>query len=204
MPEPEGPPIINITGERVVLGPLSKDLLPTITRWINDFQALRTLGALAPGPTTIESEDAWYGRVTGERNGVIFLIRERLSGVPIGTTSLHGIDFRNRAATFGIMIGESSARGQGYGTEATSLMLDYAFNALGLHSLSLTVAGFNEAGQRAYRKAGFRECGRLRERLWLGGRMWDQVHMDCLASEFESPVLAAVFAPDAVRDEEAS
>lgn len=200
MPDHEHAPIINIMGNRIVLGPLSRDLLPAITRWINDFSALRTLGGIRPGPSTIESEEAWYASATSESDGVIFLIRERLSHVPIGTAAFHAIDFRNRAAVFGIMIGESSARGQGYGTEATSLMLDYGFNVLGLHSVSLTVAEFNLAGQRAYRKAGFRECGRLRERLWLAGRMWDQVQMDCLASEFESPVLAKLFAPDADRE----
>ncbi len=201
MPDHEQPPIINITGARVVLGPLSKDLLPTITRWINDFSALRTLGAARPGPSTLEREEAWYASATAEADGVIFLIRERLSNVPIGTAAFHAIDFRNRAAVFGIMIGERSARGQGYGTEATSLMLDYGFNVLGLHSVSLTVAEFNLAGQRAYRKAGFRECGRLRERLWLAGRMWDQIQMDCLATEFTSPVLEKLFAPDVPRED---
>lgn len=200
MSSQDQPPIINIIGTRIALGPLSKDLLPTITRWINDFSALRTLGAARPSPTTLESEDAWYDQVTGSLDDVTFLIRERLTNEPIGTAAFHAIDFRNRAANFGIMIGESSARGQGYGTEAASLMLDYGFNVLGLHSVSLTVAAFNVAGQRAYRKAGFRECGRLRERLWLAGEMWDQIQMDCLASEFQSPVLAKLFAPDVPRD----
>lgn len=200
MQEHEQPPIINITGAKIVLGPLSKDVLPTITRWINDFSALRTLGAARPGPSTLEFEEAWYDRVTGKSDDVTFLIRERLTNEPIGTAAFHAIDFRNRAAVFGIMIGESSARGHGYGTEATSLMLDYGFNVLGLHSISLTVAAFNVAGQHAYRKAGFRECGRLRERLWLAGKMWDQIQMDCLATEFESPVLAELFAPDVPHD----
>lgn len=195
----ESQPIANIVGEKITLGPLSKDVLPTITRWINDFQALRTLGAGMPGPSSLENEEEWYASAISRTAGVTFLIRERLSHLPVGTTSLHTIDFRNRATTFGILMGEHTARGQGYGTEAASLMLDYAFNALGLHSVSLTVAEFNLAGRAAYNKAGFRECGRLRERLWLAGRMWDQIHMDCLATEFTSPVLAAVFAPDTPR-----
>lgn len=190
------PPIVNIVGERITLGPLSKDVLPTITRWINDFHALRTLGTGQPGPSTFENEEEWYASAISGKAGINFLIRERSSHVPIGSTSLHAIDYRNRATTFGILIGEHTARGQGYGTEAARLMLDYAFNVLGLHSVSLAVAEFNLAGRRAYEKAGFRECGRLRERLWLAARMWDEIHMDCLATEFESPVLAALFAPD--------
>ena len=129
-----------------------------------------------------------------------FVIYERATGRPIGSTELMHIDFRNGRADFGIYIGEAEARGKGYGTETTRLMLDYAFTALGLRNVALTVAEWNIAGQRAYAKAGFREFGRRRACWPMGGRWWDEVHMDALASEFESPVLARVFAPDAPRE----
>ncbi len=32
-----------------------------------------------------------------------------------------------------------------------------------------------------------------------GGRLWDVIYMDCLASEFTSPHLAAIIVPDAPR-----
>jgi diamine N-acetyltransferase len=184
-------PVINIEGALVALGPLCRDLLPLYQRWINDFSALRTLGALPPRPTTLEQESAWYE--SEQTNRIAFTIYERATWQPIGNTSLHEVDYRNRSAVFGILIGETAARGKGYGTEATRLMLDYAFSALGLHSVMLTCAAFNQAGLRAYAKAGFREFGRRRQCRWLGGRVWDDVYMDCLASEFESPVLARVF-----------
>ena len=63
-------------------------------------------------------------------------------------------------------------------------------------SVSLAVYEFNVAGQKAYAKAGFKECGRLREHIWFAGRWWDEIHMDCLAHEFESPVLATAVTPD--------
>jgi len=46
----------------------------------------------------------------------------------------------------------------------------------------------NPAGIRAYKKAGFKEIGRRRECRMMGGKLWDEVHMDCLSSEFERPV----------------
>ena len=60
----------------------------------------------------------------------------------------------------------------------------------------LTVDVYNLPGRRAYGRAGFREFGRRRQCRWLAGRLWDQVYMDCLASEFASPVLARLFVPD--------
>jgi RimJ/RimL family protein N-acetyltransferase len=123
----------------------------------------------------------------------------RWSRRPRGTTALHSVDHRNRTAAFGVHIGESDARGKGNGTEATSLTLDFAFTALGLHGVMLTVAESNLVGRRAYEKAGFREFGRRRQCRWLAGRLGDEVYMDCLAAEFASPALARVFDPDQTR-----
>lgn len=52
------------------------------------------------------------------------------------------------------------------------------------------------AGRRAYEKAGFREIGRRRQCVWMGGELWDEIYMDCLATEFTSPVLSRVFVPE--------
>lgn len=190
--------LINIAGEHVALGPLHRDLLPLYHRWINDFSTLRTLGVFPPGPTTLEQEAAWYEAETTS-GAVGFTIYERATGTPIGNTALRAVDHRTRTAVFGILIGERDARGRGFGTEATQLMLDYAFTALGLHSVMLTCAEFNTAGRRTYEKAGFREFGRRRQCRWLAGRLWDDIYMDCLATEFTSPVLDAIFIPDEAR-----
>jgi diamine N-acetyltransferase len=193
-------PLINILGERIALGPLRRDLVPVYCRWMNDFDTLRTLGVL-PAPLSLEQEERWYERQVagGEGDTVHFTIYVRDTWRPIGNTSLMEIDRVHRAATFGLLIGEPDARGQGYGTEATRLVLDYGFTALGLHSVQLTVFAYNLAGLRAYQKAGFKEVGRRREAHLMGGRLWDVVIMDCLATEFESPVLGKLFVPDARR-----
>lgn len=191
-------PVLNVVGDLVALGPLRRDLLPLYRRWINDFGTLRTL-ATPPRSITIEQEQEWYEQAAKSESEAHFTIYERANLRPIGNTSLLGIDYRNRIAAFGIFIGEPDCRGKGYGTETTRLMLDYAFTALGLHNLMLTVYEFNLAGKRAYEKASFKEFGRRRQCRWMGGRLWDEIHMDCLATEFESPVLGEVFKPDRPR-----
>ena len=113
-----------------------------------------------------------------------------------GTRACKSIDWVHRHAEWGIVIGESDARGKGYGTETARLMLDYAFTALGLNSVSLHVYEFNIPARRAYTKAGFVETGRMRQARWYAGRFWDVILMDCLASEFESPVVHKIFTPD--------
>jgi RimJ/RimL family protein N-acetyltransferase len=63
----------------------------------------------------------------------------------------------------------------------------------------LTVAEYNLAGRRAYEKAGFKEMGRRRQADRMNGVVYDEIYMDCVASEFTSPVLAKIFVPDEPR-----
>lgn len=185
-------PIINIDGMLITLGPITTDFVPIVTRWMNDFDAALTRAPIEPRPFMFEQERQWIESLTSS-GGREFLIRERATGDPIGTTGLSDIDHRNRSAVFGINIGQRNARGKGYGTEASRLILDYAFTMVGLHSVSLGVAEFNVAGIRAYQRAGFRESGRWRQRWLMGGKLWDYLIMDCLATEFDRSVLAERF-----------
>jgi len=191
-------PIINIEGELVALGPIRRDLLTTYQRWINDFTVSRTL-ALFPAPISEEAELSWYEASATGNDRPDFTIYENSTMRPVGNTSFQKIDWVHRRAEWGIVIGEADARGKGYGTETARLMLDYGFTALGLNSVSLNVYEYNTPARRAYAKAGFIETGRMREARWYAGRFWDVIFMDCLASEFESPVLHRVFTPDITR-----
>ncbi len=194
-PTDESPPIINIKGEWIGLGPHRRELIETYQRWINNFETMRTLATIPPAPVTFDQETAWFENLQTSSDTAAFTVYELDTWRPVGNTALTGIDHRNRSATFGIMIGEPDARNQGYGSEVTRLMLDYAFTALGLHNVMLLVAEFNYAGIRAYEKAGFQEFGRRREVRYMGGRWWDDIYMQALATDFSSPVLGCVFGP---------
>ncbi len=192
----------SITGTRVALGPIEQHALPLFYRWFNDFELLRTAG-IGDGPWTMERVEAWCKRFNSGSDEAWFMIYECKTGRPIGSAGLRDIDERHGTAEYAISIGEASARGKGYGTEATQLMLDYAFIARGLHSVLLDVAAYNPGGIRAYEKAGFREIGRRREADMMGGKRWDIVYMQALAKEFKSPVLGRIFVPDQPRQDHA-
>jgi len=189
VPEPAAQqPIYTVEGELVALGPRRRDQVELWTRWMNNLEATRTLGA--PGIYTREAEERWFEQTAaGSETGAAFAIYERASGRPIGNTDLREINFKHGTATFGILIGEPSCWNRGYGTEATRLVLDYAFHVLGLHNVLLTVYETNPRGVRAYEKAGFRRIGRRHGAYRLGQRRYDTIYMEALAAEFQSPVL---------------
>lgn len=188
-------PVWNIIGDRVALGPLRRDLLPLYVRWRNDFWIQRTYGNPLI-PSTVEDRTAWYERMAVTTDALWFTIYERATERPIGITDLFNLERDQGLAWFGMMIGEADARGKGYATETARLMLDYAFTALNLHVVTLTVDEFNHAGYRAYKKAGFHESGRIRGATLVAGRRYDRIVMDCIATGFESPVLRRLLEPE--------
>jgi RimJ/RimL family protein N-acetyltransferase len=188
-------PIINFHGELVGLGPIRREFIPLYQRWMNDFETTRFLD-YQPRPMTLEQETGWYENASSASDEIAFTIYELSTRRPIGNCGLHGLDVRNRRSELGILIGDPEARGKGYGTEAMCLLADFGFTALGLHSLMLWTYEYNFAGQRCYAKVGFREMGRRRASRWHAGRFWDEIAMDLLASEFESPVLRALLDPN--------
>lgn len=179
-------PVVTIFGERTALGPLRPELYPLHTRWVNDTEVGWNVFGL-PQTRTLQQESEWLDAELQDPHSVYFLIYAQDRWRAIGVTSLTAIDFRRGTATFRMLIGDAADRGVGFGTEVTRLMLDHAFNVLGLHNVMLNVFAFNPAGIRAYGKAGFREIGRRRECVPRDGKLWDEVFMECLSTEFRNP-----------------
>src|SRR6266545_7703884 len=177
-PEPE--PLLLVRGKRVGLGALRRELIPAYHRWRSDAEVMRGQGST--DVSTIEAVQAWYDQATspGGRE-VHFTVYDLTDLTPVGTTLLVRIDHRQGTAEFGILIGER--RGQGLGTEATRLTLDWGFTVLGLHNIMLGVAAWNQRAIWVYAKVGFRELGRRRGAGVTMGRRYDAVFMDLLASE---------------------
>lgn len=92
----------------------------------------------------------------------------------IGSTALTEIDERRGTCLFRIVIGEKEDWGKGYGTEATRLVVDEAFEHLGLGQVRLEVFSHNERAQRAYARVGFHVTGEHTE--WIPGKQF-QLHV---------------------------
>jgi RimJ/RimL family protein N-acetyltransferase len=103
--------------------------------------------------------------------GACWAIHERETGRLIGTTAMTDIvNRRNDGASglFRIVIGEKDVWGLGYGTEATKLALDEAFDEMNLDEVRLEVFRHNPRAIAAYRRVGFAVTGEHVE--WLHRR----------------------------------
>ncbi len=93
--------------------------------------------------------------------GTCFAIHERKGKRLIGTAALTDrVSGRNGvSALFRIVIGEKDVWGRGYGTEATRLLAEEAFDSMRLSEIRLEVFNHNSRAIAAYSKVGFQVTG---------------------------------------------
>lgn len=179
------PPIINVRGTKVGLGPF----LPEHEEYYLTYSQDTETAVLGSGTLDVRAPISNPDNFKPSKpDRVVFTIFELENLTMIGESILHYIDHRHGLATFGISIGNKDYWGKGYGSEATQLVLDYGFRFLNLYNIELMTASFNQRAQKAYLKAGFKVSGKRSGSILLGGQRYDDIYMECLASEFEPPV----------------
>ncbi|MGE5508115.1 MAG: GNAT family N-acetyltransferase [Chitinophagales bacterium] len=177
-----------LKGDRVLLREFRRSDLAELRKWVNDEETNRYLGFWT-FPQTEEQTLEYLERQLGREAPftdieLVITLKDDPEGTYIGGVGLHGIDWRNRNAELGIVIGRKELQGQGLGTEAIRLMLGYAFDFLNLHKVNLVYFEYNARGRRCYEKCGFKEEGRVRENRYWDGRYWDVIRMGITAEEY--------------------
>lgn len=181
-------PLIWLRGDRAGIGPLRADLAEEYWRWEQSIPTIVGYNRQTPQPleSTREILVEGYGRASDRE--LRFTVYD-LTGEaphPVGLAQVY-IDQMRRNGEYVVALGES--RGRGVGTEATRLVLDYAFHVTNLRCVYLTVIEPNAGAIRAYEKAGFKRQGvRRNSNQWLG-EVVDEVLMDAIPEEFEGPSL---------------
>jgi len=170
-----------LIGPRVYLRPLERADVPVLQTWINDQDVIRNL--LNFRPMNREAEEEFVDKITRDPDLLVLGITLRSDDRLIGDVALHRIQSRDRQAGFGILIGEKAEWSKGYGTEATRLIVRYAFDVLNLHRVWLHVLEDNQRGTRAYEKVGFKIEGVLRQSAFREGRYLDMITMGILRGE---------------------
>lgn len=176
-----------LISEHIRLRELQDDDLPILTQWWNSPEFMALQGNLVlPHPGT-EAAELFKGRSLnrGTTDGVglcITLPDDTL----IGHTALYNYNAPARSAELMIMIGGSNV-GQGYGTMATKMIIDFGFREMGLNRVGLSVWAYNERALRTFNRAGFREEGRERQAGFHDGQFHDRIIMGLLASEYFGP-----------------
>jgi len=162
---------IFLEGEKVILTPMEEEDAEYIRQMENDPDVRYALFLYKP--LTRESAENKVREMISSPDIFMFMIMEKESGQKIGQTGLVRIDFVSRAAVFYIAIHHKASRSKGFGTEATRLMVDYAFHTLNLNRIQLHVNSENIPAVHIYKKLGFEIEGTLRQAMYHDGKYCD-------------------------------
>jgi RimJ/RimL family protein N-acetyltransferase len=173
-----------LIGSTVALRPVEPADLPAIRTWLNDPQLRALIGETRP--LSLAAAEAYVDKLQRDPTRVWLMIVERATGRPIGECGLLRMMPDWRTTDLSIILGEPASRGRGYGTEAITLLMDYAFGALNFHRIAIGVVGFNTRALRFYEKVGFQQEGIQRDGYYYQHRYHDFVMMSILAHEFRA------------------
>ncbi|MES1227571.1 MAG: GNAT family protein [Armatimonadota bacterium] len=164
-------------GKLVRLVPLDPDRhLETAVQWFNDPRMTNTLGMASFPMSKLEERKFFEHACLKHEHEVRFAI-ETLEGRHIGFSGIHQIDWINRSALTGSLIGNPDDWGKGYGSDAAAIRAWYCFEVLNLRLLKSGCLNGNVASRKMSEKLGFKEYGRLPEAVYRNGEYRDEVFL---------------------------
>lgn len=176
-------PVRGPRGERVYLRPLEPEDADRISAWYDDDRVRRLMGD--PPMSHARRRHRYDEAVKADADDAYrFVICDLQDDTPLGRLDVFDIDRQNGNCAFGITLGEPDRWGQGLGTDAVNAVVDFAFGELRMERVWLDTDADNRRAQAAYRKAGFREEGRLRHAWFQDGSYTDDIRMALLRDEW--------------------
>jgi RimJ/RimL family protein N-acetyltransferase len=165
---------MNIQGNKVLLRAIELEDLALLNKWANDPEIQYMLGGWH-FPTNLNDQEKWFNSLSVNSLNQRFAIETPDTGL-IGTANLVDIDWKNRNAFHGMLLGDKEIRGKGYGLDTVMTIMKYAFEELGLNRLDSSMIDYNETSLKMYiDKCGWQEEGRQRNWYFRKNRYWDRV-----------------------------
>lgn len=156
-----------MAGEKIHLTPVELNDAGVLTACENDPDVRHAL--FLAFPVAREQQEEKIRTYISSKDSIVFTIREKQSSKAIGQTAFFRLDYISRAAVFYLAILDKSCWSKGYGSEATRLMLNYAFETLNLNRIQLHVCAENPPAIKIYQKLGFVKEGVLRQAMYRDG-----------------------------------
>jgi len=174
--------IIGIEGERIRLVPLDREAhLENIVRWFNDPEVRKYLNHMLP--ISKEEEEKFFDQIRDSETDFVFAILDEKRNY-IGITGIHELNWQNRSARTGMLIGEKSAWGKGYGTDVVKTRTRYIFEQLGLNRIKSETFVENGAMVKVFEKCGFTKVGVERQIRWRDGKWHDQIVWEMIYDDY--------------------
>ncbi|WP_346883817.1 GNAT family protein, partial [uncultured Algibacter sp.] len=139
---------MNIKGNKVTLRAIEREDLPLLHKWSNDATINYMLGGWH-FPSSQQDQEKWFNSLSLNGTNQRFAIETEELGL-IGMANLVDINWKDRNAFHGMLLGNKDVRGKGYGVDTIMTINKYAFEELGLMRMNTTIISYNEVSVGVY------------------------------------------------------
>jgi RimJ/RimL family protein N-acetyltransferase len=154
--------------------------------WINDPDVTEHLAVRYPMSLANEVDWVETNKTLNYANAV-FAVETIADGKHIGGVDIRtGAGPENRKGELGLMVGDKSVWGQGFGTDIVRTACRFGFEEMNLNRVELWVHGSNERAIGVYERVGFVREGTAREGWYKRGQYHDMILMGLLRDEFRA------------------
>jgi len=166
---------MKLQGKNIYLAVMEKD--DCIEVWQEfEYNFEEKTEVLNIGHSVKKAED-WFDEIQklqGDKHIRLGIFLE--TGKVIGDIALQDIDWKERVCSIGIGISKIENRSKGYGSQAIQLILDHAFNNIGLERVTASTLEQNFGSQKSLERNGFILEGRERKAVSFAGKRWDRLN----------------------------
>jgi RimJ/RimL family protein N-acetyltransferase len=165
---------MNIKGNKVILRAIEKEDLELIQKWSNDPEINYMLGGWH-FPSSNQDQEKWFNSLLVNSVNQRFAIHTPDLGL-IGMANLVEVNWKDRNAFHGMLLGDKDMRGKGYGVDTIMAISRYAFEELGMMRMNGSMISYNESSIGVYtKKCGWKVEGIKKNAYFRKNQWWDQV-----------------------------
>ena len=178
-----------IEKENILLkAPEERDIKGLWYEWLNDPEVTKYQNK-GFFPNTREKQKEYMQKMEESNTDVLFAIyyKERPVhvGQHIGCIGLHNIDWINKSAKIGILIGDKKYWNKGIGKLSWNMITQYGLFTLNLHRIYADIFFKNKASLKVAKASGYKEEGIVRDKYYKDGKYNDVVIVSVLKDEFK-------------------
>jgi len=170
-------------GDIILREPREDDLYIWYT-WLNDPEVTKHQNK-GLFPNTIDIQRKYMITMQESSTDILFVIQHKKTGSHIGCVALHNIDWINRSANLGILIGNKHYWGKGIGKLAWNMITKHGLFYLNLHRIYADCFAENKATVKIAQASGYKIEGTVRDKYYKGGEYHDAIILSVLKDEFK-------------------
>lgn len=169
-----------IKGKNVYIRAVELEDSRLVSAWLNDRETNKYLDIIYP--LSKRYADAYVLDGDDGSTKQLYII-DNPERKPIGLFVIDKIKWEYSNCEIGIVIYDKNQRRKGYGRDAAEAMINFIFDEMNMHLISLNVYEGNEIAFNLYKSLGFEVEGILKDRYYRNGKYGNIIVMSKIKNE---------------------